>query len=337
MNPIWPVAPLHVSDAGAHRRRAFQYLSSNLFRRFERYAVCSRQFPNCGHIGALSLAQPAGPYGARTFATASQVVTNSDQISLRLDHHVANGHLFARVTMDNFIGPVTNPDQTAIDPAFGLQYIDRQRNIALKYTRALSPRLVEQTLLSFIRSTPGIPTADHTDPGVIFNNSLFESFNSAADSVMQSYGNLFQLWQSFGYTTDSHVIKAGLETRLNRDTTYFGISPNDVYNFGGGTAYATEAIPSASGKHNVAAGDPLPDTLSAFLSGSTFSYSIAVAPPYFSGGQHIGPAAISRNNVSLWAQDNWQVTPRFTLDTACAGTCTPLFPSVLIVQVALKS
>ncbi len=257
---------------------------------------------------------PSGPYGARTFATASQVVTHSDQISLRLDRHTAGGHLFGRVTMDNFIGPVTNPDQTAIDPVFGVQYIDRQRNVALQYTRALSSRLVSQTLISVIRSTPGFPTADHTDPGAIFNNSLFESFNSAAGSVMQSYGNLFQFRQSMGYSANHHAFKAGIETRLNRDTTYFGISPNGAYNFGGGTAYATEAIPSASGKHNIAAGDPLPDTLSAFLSGSAFSYTIAVAPPYFSGGQHIGPAAISRNNISLWAQDTWQATPRFTLD-----------------------
>ena len=30
--------------------------------------------------------------------------------------------------------------------------------------------------------------------------------------------------------------------------------------------------------------------------------------------EHIGPAAISRNNFSAWVQDTWKVTPRFTLD-----------------------
>ncbi len=258
---------------------------------------------------------PSGPFGARTYAASSPVETNSDQFSLRLDRRLASrGHLFARVSLDNLIGPVTNPDQTAIDPAFGVQYVDRQRNVALKYTRVFSPRLVTVTLLSVIRSTPGFPTTDHTDPGVVFNNGLFEAFNSAAGSVMQAYGNLFQFRQSVSYTKGSHSIQAGFEARLNRDSTYFGTSPNGEYNFGGGTAYATEAIPSASGRHNLAIGDPLPDTLSAFLSGSAFSYSVAVAPPNFSGGQHIGPAAISRNNISLWAQDTWHVNPRLTLD-----------------------
>ena len=75
--------------------------------------------------------------------------------------------------------------------------------------------------------------------------------------------------------------------RLNRDTTYFGISPNGEYDFGGGTAYATEAIPSQSGMHNISPGDPLPDTLSGFLSGSPFAYTVAIAPPcYFQRRTH---------------------------------------------------
>ena len=109
-------------------------------------------------------------------------------------------------------------------------------------------------------------------------------------------------------------MKAGFEARINRDTTYFGISPNGEYDFGGGTAYSNEAIPSQSGMHNINPGDPFPDTLSSFLAGSPFAYTVAIAPPYFSNGQHIGPAAISRNNFSAYVQDTWKVTPTFTLD-----------------------
>ena len=65
---------------------------------------------------------------------------------------------------------------------------------------------------------------------------------------MQAYGNLFQGRENVSYTAGKHVWKAGAEVRINRDTTYFGISPNGEYDFGGGTAYATEAIPPQSGK-----------------------------------------------------------------------------------------
>jgi len=258
---------------------------------------------------------PTGSYGARTYATPSTVATNADQFSLRIDHTITSkDQFFARFTMDNLTGPTTNPDQTAVDPAFGVQYLDRQRNVVGTWTRTATPRLTFESSISITRSTPGFPTPDTTDPAVKFNDGLYEAFNSAGGSVMQAYGNLFQGRENVSYTTGRHAWKAGVDVRLNRDTTYFGISPNGEYDFGGGTAYATEAIPSASGTHNVHPGDPLPDTLSAFLSGSAFVYTVAVAPPNSSSGQHIGPAAINRGNFAAYLQDTWKANQRLTLD-----------------------
>ncbi len=258
---------------------------------------------------------PGGSYGPNTYSTASEVPTDANQFSVRLDHKFsAKDQFFARFNLDNLTGPTTNPDQTAIDKSFGVEYIDRQRNVVGTYTRTASARLTLESSISITRSTPGFPTSDSTDPAVKFNDGRFEAFNSAAGSVMQAYGNLFQGRQNVTYTRGQHTMKAGLEVRLNRDTTYFGISPNGEYDFGGGTAYATEFIPSQSGSHNVNPGDPLPDTLSSFLSGSPFVYTVAIAPPYFSNGPHIGPAAISRSDSNAYIQDTWKVTPRFTLD-----------------------
>jgi Carboxypeptidase regulatory-like domain/TonB dependent receptor len=258
---------------------------------------------------------PAGAYGERTYATASKVVTDANQYSLRIDHKLSDkGQFLARFNLNNLTGPTTNPDQTAIDPQFGVEYIDRQRNVVGTYTRTVSPRLTLESSISIIRSTPGFPTADHTDPAIKFNDGLFEAFNVAGGSVMQAYGNLFQGRQNVSYTRGNHAFKAGVEVRLNRDTTYFGTQPNGDYDFGGGPAYATEAIPSDSGNHNIARGDLLPDTLSAFLAGNPFAYNIAIATPGISGGEHIGPAAISRNNTSVYAQDTWKIKPRLTID-----------------------
>ena len=227
----------------------------------------------------------SGPYGARTYATASKVATDADQFSIRLDHKFSSKDQFlARFNFDNLTGPTTNPDQTALDPAFGIQYIDRQRNVMGSWTRTATPHLVFDSLISITRSTPGFPTSDTTDPAVKFNDGLYEAFNGAAGSVMQAYGNLFQGSESVAYTKGDHAFKFGAEFRGNRDTSYFGISPNGEYDFGGGTAYATEAIPSQSGTHNIKVGDPLPDTLSSFLSGSSFDYTVALAPPFVSGG-----------------------------------------------------
>jgi hypothetical protein len=256
----------------------------------------------------------AGSFGAHTFATASKVDTDANQFSLRIDHKFsAKDQFFARFVMDNLTGPTTNPDQTAIDPSFGVEYIDRQRNVVGTYTRTVSPRLVLESSLSIERATPGFPTPNRTDPAAKFNDGLYEAFNSAAGTVMQAYGNLFQARENIAFTTARHAFKFGAEVRANRDTTYFGVSPNGEYDFGAGTAYARESIPSESGTHDLQPGDPLPDTLSSFLSGSPFAYTISVAPPYFSSGAHIGPAAINRNNVDAYFEDAWKMTSRFTL------------------------
>ena len=257
----------------------------------------------------------SGPFGARTYATASKVDTNADQFSFRLDHKVsAQDQLFARFNLDNLTGPTTNPDQTAIDPSFGTTYIDRQRNVVGTWTRTASPRLAFESSISIERSTPGFPTTDYTDPAVKFNDGLFEAFNSAGGTVMQAYGNLFQGRENVSIATARHAFKVGFDARLNRDTTYFGLSPNGEYDYGGGTAYATTPIVSQSGKHNLSPGDPLPDTLSAFLSGSAFTYIVGIAAPPFSNGAHIGPAAVNRENYSFFLQDTFKLGPRLTLD-----------------------
>ena len=258
---------------------------------------------------------PTGSFGVNTYATASKVTTNADQFSLRIDHRLsARNQFFARFTMDDLTGPTTNPDQTAIDPAFGVAYLDRQRNVVGTLTTAFTPRLTLESSLSITRSTPGFPTPDYTDPAVKFEDGLFEAFNSAGGSVMQAYGNLFQVQENVGYTIARHALKAGFEIRKNVDTTYFGMSPNGEYDFGGGIAYATEAIASQSGAHDIHAGDPLPDTLSGFLSGSPFAYIVAVAPPGISDGAHIGPAAINRSDYNWYVEDSWKIRPDLTLD-----------------------
>jgi hypothetical protein len=258
---------------------------------------------------------PTGSYGAHTHATSSKVVTIANQFSVRLDHRLtAKDQLFFRFNYNNLTGPTTNPDQTVIDPSFGVEYQDRQRNGVVTYTRTVSPRFTFQSSLSATRTTPSFPTPNHTDPAVKFNDGLYEAFNSAAGSVMEAFGNLFQAQQNFTYIAGRHTLKAGAEFRTNRDTTYFGTAPNGEYAFGGGTAYSPVEIKSASGTHDVHVGDPLPDTLSGLLTGSPFSYDVAVAPTYSSNGTHIGPAAINRNAVAMYFQDTWKINDRFTLD-----------------------
>ena len=257
----------------------------------------------------------SGTYGANTYATSSKVATDADQFSLRIDYQATTkSHIFARVTFDNLDGPTTNPDQTVLDQSFGVKYADRQRNAILDWVYTASPRLTFDSSIAGIRTTPSFNTPNQTDPAVKFNDSLFEPFNAPGGSVTKSYTNLFQIQENVTLTTARHAFKFGGEVRLWRDSSYFGMSPNGEYDFGGGTAYSPVEIASQSGQHNIHKGDPLPDTLSAFLTGSPFAYTRAVAPSYFSNGERIGPAADNRDSFEFYVQDAWKATSRLVLN-----------------------
>ena len=255
-----------------------------------------------------------GPYGARTYATSAKVTTVSDQFSARLDHRISGkAQLFARFTMENTVGPITNPSQIAIDPSFAVEFTDQQRNAAIAYTRTPSPTSTMQSSISFTRATPQFPTHDQQDPGLTFGDGLYEAFNAAAGSVQAWFGNLLQVRQNFTWIRGKHTFKAGGEVRLNRDTSLFGINPNGQYQFGGGTAYSPVAIRSASGQHDISPGDPLPDALTGLLTASAFTYTLAVAPPIFAQGGRIGDSPIHRDAYNAYFQDSWKVSSKVLL------------------------
>jgi len=257
---------------------------------------------------------PTGPYGVRTYETSSKVSTDYDQFSIRLDQRLSSkSQLFARFSYNQITGPVTNPDQTAIDPSFGIQFFDHQRSAALSYAREINPHLTLQTSLGYIRSTPNFPAANHTQPGILFGDGLFEAYGAPAGSIYGSYGNLYQFKCNMAGLRGNHAMKWGAEIRINRDTTVFGTAPNGAYSFGGGTAYSPVVIQSLSGKHNIAVGDPLPDSLTGLLTATPYSYNISLPAEFTPAGSKFDAAGVRRQAYNFYFEDAWKATPRLTL------------------------
>ena len=257
---------------------------------------------------------PQGPFGARTYATYSRVVTNTDQFSIRVDHHFSDkSALFGRFSLNQVNGPTTNPDQTAIDPSFGVNFFDHQRTITIHYDRALSSRLNFSAAFGYVRSTPIFPTQNTTDPALAFGDGLYEGFNSADGSIFGSYGNVYQAKIDMAWTRGAHTLKWGTDIRLNKDATVFGVNPNGLYTFGGGTAYSSVQILSASGQHNIQRGDPLPDALTGLLTATPYSYTVTAAASVTPAGNKFDEAAVRRNAYDFYFQDAWKISPRWNL------------------------
>jgi len=258
---------------------------------------------------------PQGAYGTRTYATSSKVATRTDQASLRIDHRFSEkATLFLRVSRNQVTGPTTNPDQTALNPDFGVKFYDHQRSAAIKYSRTATPRFSDQTTIGYIRSTPLFITSNQTQPGIAFGDGLFQGFNSADGSIFGSYGNVYQFKEDMVYGHGLHSFKWGGELRFNRDTTIFGTNPNGQYTFGGGAAYSPVLIPSASGQHDIHPGDKLPDSLTGLLTATPYSYTVTAAASLTPQGNKFDAAAVRREAYNFYFQDTWKVTSRLSIN-----------------------
>ena len=258
---------------------------------------------------------PRGAYGARTYEASSKVATDTDQFSVRVDHVISDkSSLMTRFSLNQVNGPLTNPDQTAIDPSFGIRFFDHQRNAMVKYTRSFSPHLTNETVIGYIRSTPLFPSPNHTQPAIGYGDGLFEAFNSADGSIIGSFSNLYQFKNDTSLLHGSHSFKWGIELRANRDSTVFGTNPNGAYSFGGGTAYSPVPILSASGKHDIAAGEALPDSLTGLLTATPYSYTITAAANGTPAGDKFDEAATHREAYEFFFQDNWKATRRLAVN-----------------------
>lgn len=258
---------------------------------------------------------PQGAFGARTYATSAKISTTSNQFSVRIDHQISEkSRLFARFNFNNVDGPITNPSQVAINPTFGVRFFDHQRHFGLAYTRSVTPAFTSESSFGFLRTTPFFPTTNPTQPGIAFGDGLYEPFNSAAGQFLGSFGNIFQVRQNVSYARGAHTFKMGFEGRFNHDTTIFGFLPNGIYTFGGGTAYSPVDIPSLSGRHDVHAGDALPDALTGFLTATPFQYTAEVGAPNFATGNRTGESAVRREAYNFYFQDDWKATPRLSVN-----------------------
>ncbi len=259
--------------------------------------------------------EPQGPYGARTYATSSKVDTDTNQFSVRVDHQISDrATLLTRFTLNQVNGPTTDPDQTAIDPGFAVNFFDHQRNAAVRYARTVSPNFSFTAAFGYIRSTPIFPATDHSDPALTFADGLYEGFNVPDGSIFGSYSNLFQIKLDMVYLHGTHTFKWGTESRWNRDSTIYGTNPNGLYSFGGGTAYSPVFIPSASGQHDIQPGEALPDSLTQLLTGSPYSYTITAPSSLTPAGDKFDEAAVRREAYNFYFQDTWKATSRLSIN-----------------------
>ncbi len=258
---------------------------------------------------------PSGPFGPRSYTSDSKVDTSNDQFSVRLDHRLSNiSRLMGRYTLENIDGPTTNPNQTAIDASFAQLFTELYRSAEINYVRAPSANFSMGTTAAFIRSTPLYSSENSVQPGITFGDNLFEAFNSEAGGYRHTWGNVLQLRQTATFVHRNHVFEAGVEGRFNRDISGYSFSTNGIYKFGGGPVYSVVNISSASGTHDIHPGDLLPDTVSALLTATPYTFTQSGGGNGFGQGTHTAEGEVRRESYNAYFLDNWQFRPHLLVN-----------------------
>ena len=265
----------------------------------------------------LKLLQTLWPADALTGAAAPGNYFNpgvengySDNGVLKLDHAINDRN---RLSLSVFVGDGTQtaPTSSYLTPYFEVAPL-HDENWALVYNATISPRLTSQTTFGFNFFHQTFADQNHSyDPVALgFNTGVTEAALSGAPKItIGSFDTIgstptsgreditAHLTEAVSYVVGKHELRAGGEFRRGQVYADYHTGQRGSFSFQelGSEPWAQSALVTDG---NVAA-------LADFLAGEVYSANIVQGNPV---------RKVHENSFSLFAHDNWQVTPRLNLN-----------------------
>jgi hypothetical protein len=259
---------------------------------------------------ALLASIPLPNAGANTFSTsASNETLRDDKASVRIDTHLRMGDLALYDFVDDYA--LNNPYPTAQGgasvPGFNAITLGRSQLVSAGLTRALSPTMVNEFHLSYLRDSNnvGVPQGGvgpslasqgfvngSGEPSIValapqiegIENVSFNDFTFGVDTTgLKEGNNTFQFSDNFSKSWRTHLVKLGAayhfdEVNINPDATY-----NGAFSFTGAET------------------------------GSDFADFLLGIPSSYAQGDSL--AFYLRNHYAgIYAQDSWRAKPHLMLN-----------------------
>jgi outer membrane receptor protein involved in Fe transport len=251
---------------------------------------------------------PAPNNGSNGFITTQTLAENNDQFGLRLDHYLTSAdNLNFRYMFST--GPTTDPvsPSGASVPGFPVGEYDRAQNFVSQETHVFSSSTIGVLRFSFLRNTFLLSQhLNHEPPadlGFQYQPTLPEAsgppfvqiggYASVGDPITgprNTYQNTFDLSGSLSKIFGRHELKFGGGYRRDQINGLQGIATNGFFVFAG--------IPAAAG----------------FLYNDGFANFLSANPVVFLQGGGDFTREIRDRAFNAFAQDNYKVTSRLTLN-----------------------
>ena len=197
----------------------------------------------------------------------------------KLDHQFSNNDLFSvRYSLYDAISSNSRGAGALNAPSAsaGLDNIDQ--TIAFSNTATLSPRTVNETRAQFVDSDLGAPPTDLIGPAV--NIQGVAAFGTSSTSPTGRLNRMVQVVDNLSHQAGAHAMRVGVDFLINSDTITYPRSVRGAYVF-----------------------SSLPNFLAGVYNNAGFT-------------QTFNENVVSQTNpnVGVYAQDEWRVGPRLTVN-----------------------
>jgi len=173
---------------------------------------------------------PVPIFGQETYL--SDTILNEVRPDVRLDYNMSSKDvLTVHYAIDDYPSTTTGNGGDFQNPAFPTIDQARAQNGGITWTHTLSPSMVNEAKMNYLRSTADFPCTDCQVPSIGTADALYTGFGTTEDLPQFFTENTFQWLDNLSIIHGKHTFKLGGEYRRTRNGSAFEAASDGLYYF----------------------------------------------------------------------------------------------------------